>query len=106
MAVFQCDRCGCADNSAGGGTYNIRNRVESLFDGVKKGEKLCVVCTPATYKSGAPVKGAGEWHGRLERVFLPLGEFETNDQGNLVHNSSRMGWRDFVDTFPDLVTKS
>lgn len=33
MSLFQCDNCGCVDNSACGGTYSVRNRMEHYFEG-------------------------------------------------------------------------
>ena len=41
-------------------------------------------CGPTKYRSGEPTE-YGEWHGEFDRVFLPMGEFKTNQRGNLEH---------------------
>ncbi|AIX13030.1 hypothetical protein NW77_022 [Erwinia phage phiEa2809] len=49
---------------------------------------LCSVCGPKKYLDGT-VTGAGKWHNRFARTFLPLGMFETNDVGNLCHKETK-----------------
>ena len=103
MAIFQCDRCGCRDNSACGGTYNTKRMNERLFEGVKNGEALCVACTPSQYKSGAPYNEGGKWHNIFDRLFLPKGEFATDSQGNLVHKETGMSCLEYADKHPEKV---
>lgn len=78
MSLFQCEVCGCCDNTATSG-YWFRDH-----DGNPcKGRKLCAACDPSIEK----------WHGQFDRVFLPIGEFHTNQRGNLQHTAT--GSEDF-----------
>lgn len=70
MSLFQCEECGCRENTAVCG-YWCRNDQDSGC----QGRKLCSACDP----------DIGEWHGQFRRVFLPRGMFETNSRGNLAH---------------------
>lgn len=87
MSLFQCEVCGCVENTALA-CQGIRGIAERFFswDGIeeRKGKLLCSVCAPTKYSDGTPTE-YGEWHGRFNRVFLPLGEFRTNSVGNLEH---------------------
>ena len=91
MSLFQCEHCGCAENTALTAGYHCRDWPE-LFDwtGIeeRKGLKLCSACTPAKHSDGEPVDGGGAWHGQFRRVFLVAGQFETNRDGNLAHKES------------------
>jgi hypothetical protein len=73
MSLFQCEACGCRENTA---TCNYWLRDED--DSACKGKKLCSACDP----------DIGEWHGQFTRVFLPMGMFETNSRGNLGHKET------------------
>lgn len=85
MSLYQCQHCGCMENTAPG--MQPRTPTE-WFDwtGIedRKGKHLCSVCAPTRHSDGTPTD-RGEWHGLFDRVFLPLGEFRTNRQGNLEH---------------------
>lgn len=89
MSLFQCEACGCCENTAlssqGYTTlidiFNWEGKEEY------KGKKLCSECGPKYYTDGKPT-GAGKWHGRFEKVLLPKGEFITNKEGNLEHKIS------------------
>lgn len=92
MPVFQCEKCGCVDNTATSNQmhagpfakyYDWTGREED------KGKKLCKVCGPTKHSDGDPVKGAGKWHNYFDRQFLPLGEWETDpNTGNLRHKKT------------------
>jgi len=85
MAIFQCQRCGCAENT-GTGWFHSAHRNEKWFDGYAKDEKVCSACAPTHYKDGSPVKKFnGEWHGSFKRTFLPHDMFFTNDHGTVEH---------------------
>lgn len=88
MSLFQCENCGCAENTAV--SYQGFQHID-MFDwsGCEKnqGKALCIVCGPKRLKDGTPT-GAGSWHGAFSRIFLPLGCFSTNRQGNLQHKST------------------
>jgi hypothetical protein len=86
MSMFQCGKCGCVENTA----------CTSFFDGewtsrFKVPEEdmqynklpLCCICAPEHFKSGEPTQHTGEWHNNFSRVFLPLGEYRTNREGNI-----------------------
>ena len=63
MSLFQCEECGCRENTAVG-CYWGRER------------KLCSECV------------TGKWHGEFPKVLLPKGQFITNDRGNLAHKET------------------
>jgi len=70
MSLFQCEECGCRENTATSG-YWFREE-----DGNPcQGRKLCSACDPSI----------AEWHGNFERIFLPKGKFVTGVMGTLVH---------------------
>ena len=85
MSLYQCEVCGCLENTAPGMQPNTPTK---WFDwtGIeeRKGKHLCSVCGPTKYRDGTPTK-YGVWHGMFDRVFLPLGMFKTNTRGNLEH---------------------
>ena len=86
MSLFQCEVCGCRENTSP--SAQGCDVLHNIFDwtGIedRRGKKVCSACAPSKYRNGEP-SGLGEWHGIFERVFLPLGMFKTNRQGNLEH---------------------
>lgn len=66
MPAFICERCGCWDNSACGGTYWSRR--SHTFPPPYAGELLCCVCAPLKHNDGSANEGAGRWHNRFPRV--------------------------------------
>lgn len=85
MSLFQCQHCGCVENTAlssQGFTRTDFFEWTGIED--RKGKKLCSVCAPTKYSDGSPTE-FGKWHDRFSRTFLPLGMFRTNDKGNLAH---------------------
>lgn len=72
MSLYQCEECGCRENTALG-SYWMQE------------EKLCSACAPSEFSDGSKNKRGGGWHGRFPRLFLPKGEFKTNKDGNLEH---------------------
>lgn len=85
MSLFQCEHCGCKENTALSG-QGCNGFAESFYDWTgleeRKGKKLCSACAPPRYSDGTP-SGLGKWHGEFERVFLPMGEYRTDRVGNL-----------------------
>jgi hypothetical protein len=85
MSLFQCQRCGCKENTALA-CQGCDGYAETFFDWTgfedRKGKKLCSVCAPTKYKDGLPT-GFGKWHGAFERKFFPLGSMRTDKEGNL-----------------------
>ena len=95
MSLFQCQQCGCCDNTALAG-QGCDGYAVKFFDwtGIedRKGKKLCSECAPPKFAHGLPTR-YGAWHGRFNRVFLPMGKFRTARNGNLEHVDS--GDQDF-----------
>lgn len=89
MSLFQCQRCGCCENTAL--SMQGFEPMTKYFDwtGIedREGLLLCSACGPTRYRKGTPTE-YGVWHGRFERTFLPLGMFHTNRVGNLAHNET------------------
>ena len=87
MSLYQCEHCGCCENTALG-HYWIAKHEPELFDwtGIenRRGKYLCSACAPARFADGSKT-GHGEWHGQFARTFLPVGMFKTNRRGNLEH---------------------
>lgn len=65
MSLFQCDECGCMENTALPENYWDRHS--------EKKKELCSECE------------SGKWHGEFKRVYLPKSKFKTNREGNLEH---------------------
>lgn len=86
MSLFQCEHCGCRENTAlafqGFKSFPEWFRWEGIED--RKGKKLCSACGPRQYDDGRPTE-YGKWHGAFERRYLPKGLFITNNVGNLEH---------------------
>lgn len=91
MSIYQCDKCGCAENTALG-WFHSRNNTRLARQEVL-GQKLCSACAPLNYPDGTRIKEFnGEWHNKFNRVYLPHGMFITNDKGNIEHiNSGLIG---------------
>lgn len=94
MSLFQCERCGCCENTALAAQGFRYMRAYFDWDGIedRKGKLLCSACGPTLYRDGNTT-GYGVWHDKFERVFLPMGLFKTNQKGNLEHIST--GSEDF-----------
>ena len=90
MSIFQCERCGCAENTAAGVGmfYHSPSSFDWSYAPERKGMKLCSVCGPTHLAGGMKTITQGQWHGLFPRVFLPLGMFVTNSQGNLAHRDT------------------
>lgn len=85
MSLFQCQNCGCKENTALA-DQGCDGYAEEFFDWAgledRKGKKLCSACAPPKYSDGSP-SGLGKWHGEFDRVFLPMGAYRTGRDGNL-----------------------
>ena len=81
MSIYQCDECGCAENTALG-WYHCRDW-KDVTPPEMLGKKLCSACGPTHYPDGTPIEKMGKWHGRFERTFYPKGTMETDERGNL-----------------------
>lgn len=87
MSIYQCDDCGCSENTACG-WYHARNN-ERLTPINYLGKALCSACAPTKWPNGEHNNFfTKEWHGLFDRTFLPHGEFKTNGDGNIEHIKS------------------
>ena len=86
MSLFQCQHCGCCENTAlsAQGFHWFAKNFDWEYAPDRKGMTLCSACGPTKWRDGTPTV-YGEWHNRFPRVFLPMGMFKTNDVGNLEH---------------------
>lgn len=90
MSLFQCEVCGCCENTALAcqGFRYIEDCFDWDYEPERKGLRLCSACGPVQYaNSDGPTK-YGVWHNQFDRVFLPLGMFVTNRVGNLAHKDT------------------
>lgn len=89
MSLFQCEKCGCCENTAlsAQGFHWMADLFDWSYAPELKGKRLCSACGPSLYRDGVTTK-FGKWHDQFERVFLPLGAFNTNDRGNLEHTET------------------
>lgn len=101
MSIFQCENCGCAENTAlaSTGFKATRNYFDWTYAPHLKGKLLCSACGPTHYSDGQLTK-YGVWHRQFKRIYFPMGEFETNDEGNLVHKETKMLSGKFAEEFP------
>ncbi len=67
MSLFQCEHCGARENTACSGYHYKRYKREPA---------ICSECE------------TGEWHGKFNKLVLPIGIFVTNAQGNLEHKET------------------
>lgn len=95
MSLFQCENCGCCENTALS-SQGFNGFFEKLYDWSyspeRKGMKLCSACGPVKYSDGEKTE-YGIWHRRFARTYLPKGMFFTNRVGNLEHKET--GSEDF-----------
>jgi len=86
MSLFQCEVCGCVENTAL--SFQGIKPMDDDFDFTgmedKKGKLLCSECAPTKFDDGDS-SGLGKWHGKFDKLILPLGMFKTNREGNLEH---------------------
>lgn len=78
MSLFQCEKCGCIENTALTSGYvgwtskddwPAEMRIEK---GLEPGKKYCSACFD------------GKWHGRFPQEFFPVGTKHTDRYGNIV----------------------
>jgi hypothetical protein len=63
MSLYQCEECGCCENTALGAYWG-------------RTKKICSECD------------TGRWHGKFPKLILPKGMFITNGVGNLAHKET------------------
>lgn len=86
MSLFQCENCGCCENTACSSQGFIwAEHFDWSYAPERRGMMLCAACGPTHYRDGERAREYGKWHNRFPRVYLPKGMFKTNDVGNLEH---------------------
>ncbi|TCW07090.1 hypothetical protein EDF73_113152 [Raoultella sp. BIGb0138] len=87
MSLFQCENCGCCENTALSfqGFRPIKEEFDWSYAPEREGMLLCSACGPTHLCDGDPTPCGGKWHGQFPRVFLPKGMFKTASNGNLEH---------------------
>lgn len=87
MSLFQCEVCGCCENTALAcqGFKGITECFDWAYAPEREGMRLCSACGPALFAGSEGPTPYGKWHDQFARVFLPLGQFKTNQRGNLEH---------------------
>ncbi len=107
MSIFQCEGCGCAENTALASTYCWYRPDRFDWTGKEelKGKRLCSACLPSKRVNGSSTK-FGKWHGEFTQRFLPLGEFETDGQGNLRHIKTGVDLSDWSEHSHKITTPS
>lgn len=105
MSLFQCEHCGCCENTALSHQGFIHaDWYDWSYAPERKGKRLCSACGPMSYDNGSKTRYGGAWHNRFNRVFLPPGEFFTNAKGNLEHHGTGSErYLDFEISKPDCV---
>lgn len=97
VSSFQCEVCGCVDNTAYGlyGTTIQRRSYDWSYAPERKDLNVCSACGPCRFVSGTTavkirndVNCRGSWHGFWSRSFLPLGNYTTNHEGSLVNKET------------------
>ena len=73
MAIFQCDECGCAEDTAWGWLHNALIVDVTLPEHL--GTRVCSACAPAEWGPGRPIEGFGAWHDKFPRVYYPHKSF-------------------------------
>ena len=63
MSLYQCQSCGCVENTALGLYWS---RSEPIWPEAIQGKALCSECAPATFNHGSP-SGYGVWHQRFPK---------------------------------------
>lgn len=86
MSLYQCENCGCCENTALASQGHKPPPEWFDWAGMEhlKGKRLCSACGPTKYAKGESTKD-GQWHDRFDRVFLPMGMFKTAKNGNLAN---------------------
>lgn len=74
MPAFICEKCGCIDNTACGGTYwgvatakNSHRNDQPFKEDFYNKHPVCVACKPREYSDGSKDVNAGKWHNSFER---------------------------------------
>jgi len=102
MSLFQCENCGCLENTAlsAQGFKVMARMFDWSYAPNLKGMRICSACGPSQYNDGKSTE-FGKWHNVFSREFYPLGEFVTDEVGNLKHAATGLSSGQFKKQFPD-----
>lgn len=102
MSLFQCENCGCLENTAlsAQGFKIMKHLFDWSYAPEREGLRVCSACGPSRYRDGNPTK-FGEWHKVFGREFYPMGEFITDDVGNLKHKATGLSSAQFKKHFSE-----
>lgn len=82
MSLYQCEKCGCIENTALGFYWSRHDEAFRERLGEDFGKALCSECMPCI--GNGIFKEGGKWHGKFEKEIFPLGTLETNpNTGNI-----------------------
>lgn len=103
MSLFQCQNCGCRENTAlafqGFKSFPEWFRWDGIED--RKGKLLCSACGPRLNDDGTKTE-YGVWHNAFPRRYLPKGLFITNSVGNLQHKLTGETGKDMEKYYSDV----
>ena len=69
MSLFQCEECGCIENTA------LSNYAWNCRKDSKINPETCSACDPNIKK----------WHGSFDRTYVEKGKWKTNREGDVEH---------------------
>ena len=98
MSLFQCENCGCVENTALScqGIKPMAKHFDWAGIEERRGMLLCSACAPTLHSDKTPTE-FGKWHGQFERKYLPKGMFKTASNGNLEHiETGEQDYRKYV----------
>lgn len=98
MSLFQCENCGCVENTALScqGIKPMAKHFDWAGIEERRGMLLCSACAPTLHKDKTPTE-FGKWHDSFPRRYLPRGMFKTASNGNLEHiETGEQDYRKYV----------
>ena len=97
MSLFQCEVCGCVENTALSyqGCALMADSFNWDYAPDREGKLVCSACGPVKFAKGQPTK-LGKWHDQFDRHYLPKGQFETNNRGDLVLKGTGESYESFI----------
>lgn len=106
MSLYQCEKCGCIENTALG-WYHCRKMGIAIQPKEEQGLALCSACGPTNYTDGKTIEKTGKWHGKFRRRFFPLNTLYTDGEGNvrLIKNDEYPKKEDEIDGEPAIINK-
>ena len=85
MSLYQCEKCGCVENTACGHYWSAifgREMFSDYQNGTNEKMLLCSACGPLKFKNGESTD-FGKWHGIFRQRFFELNSLYTDGSGNV-----------------------